>query len=276
MKLSKVKSKHGRRYSHAWLLTCIILYIRGPKSYRLLRTSNTLPLPSKSTVARYLRGSKASPGFDDGFFQNFAKRLKDICAIIPGSQNGILTFDEMQVKSALGINQKTMTFNGLVDYGATVPLENEEKKNLDERLADHALVLMFSSLKASYHQPIAFFASKGAAPSEVLAKLIITAIIELEKNGAKVQALVCDGAQSNRGLWKIFGLRAKPGQNVICSFPNPMEINSQRRVNFISDTPHLWKCIRNNLYEAKCFDVRNVKNYKIVTQFLLTMKKVLT
>lgn len=244
----------GVRYSHSWLLTCLILYMRGPAVYRLLRSTKTLPLPCKSTIARYLKSSKASAGFSDTFFTNFQRKLKKVSDIIPGSENGILTCDEMQVKTAIGVSYKTMTFDGLVDYGGSIELENEKEKTLADRQADHALVLMFSSLKASFHQPIAFFATKGACPAIILAKLILTAIIQLEKHGARVQAVVADGAQTNRGLWTQFGLKANVDKEVVCSFPNPMETTSLRRVNFISDVPHLFKCVRNKLYKSGAFE----------------------
>lgn len=272
--IGKVPSKYGVRYSHSWLLTCLLLYMRGPAVYRLMRSTNILPLPCKSTIARYLKSSKAAPGFCNSFFTNFQRSLEKISTIIPGSENGILSFDEMQVKTAIGVSYKTMTFDGLVDYGDTITIEDVEKakKNrkgkkvkkekteediLKDRQADHALVLMFSSLKASFHQPIAFFATKGACPAMILAKLIITAIAQLEKHGAKVQAIVCDGAQTNRGLWKEFGLKAEAGKQVVCSFPNPIETDSLRRINFVSDVPHLFKCVRNKLYNSGTFEASN-------------------
>lgn len=254
--------------------------MRGPAVYRLFRKTKTLPLPCKSTIARYLKSSKASPGFNDNFFISFERKIAEVRQIIPGSENGISSFDEMQVKTAIGVNSRTMTFNGLVDYGDSVSIQEEKRKQKKQRKeeqgeeegksfkdqqADHALVLMFSSVKASFHQPIAYFATKGAWPSHILAKLIITAIIQLEKHGAKVQAIVSDGAQTNRGLWPYFGLEAKFGKTVSCSFSNPMETSDNaRRINFMSDVPHLFKCIRNRLYRSGELEVRKTM-YKFKT-----------
>lgn len=128
--ISKAKTSKGARYSPSWLLTCLILYIRGPKSYNLLRSMEILPLPCKSTILRYLKSSNSGVGFDDQFFKIFQNRLNIIQSKIPNSHHGILCFDEMKVKTAYGVNVKTMAFDGLVDYGPSVNAQDiaESKK----------------------------------------------------------------------------------------------------------------------------------------------------
>lgn len=286
MRIGQAKSKKGYRYSHGWLLTCLLLYIRGPKTYRVLSNLKILPLPSKSTIARYLKSTKSEAGFSEEFFQNFQHKLEKIEKVVPGSSNGILSFDEMSVKSVVGIDVKTMKFNGLINYGKTVEVKKDPKETLQDRAADHALVFMFSSLKAAFHQPIAVFASKGTTKSKILAKLLLTAIVELENHGAKVLALVCDGAQTNRGVWTQLGMRAepkRPTQNlpqtpdsplqepyepIICSFANPaIETDDDdgkcRRVFIFSDAPHLFKCIRNRLWGSGRLEVLSNKFFSL-------------
>ena len=179
---SKAKSSKGRRYSPSWLLNCLLLHIRGPKTYRFLRESEILPLPCKSTIIRYLKKSNTGVGFDEEFFDLFKKKLDQVDAKIPGSRHGLIYFDEMQVRTSLGVNIKDITFDGLIDFGPGVdaskkiknkpnndvnsvgmnvqPAETSAPQNLGDSQADHALVYMFSSLKASFHQPIGVFASK--------------------------------------------------------------------------------------------------------------------
>lgn len=116
-----------------------------------------MPLLSKGTIARYLRSMKYEMGFSDLFFQKFERRLRNVSECFPGADNGILSFDEMQVKSGVGIKVKNMTLDGLVDYEKSIEVEQDDdgSKNLQDRLADHGLVFMFSSLKALFDQPIA-------------------------------------------------------------------------------------------------------------------------
>ena len=99
--INKCKHPKGRRYSHEWLLTCLLLHIRSPKTYNLLRNNNILPLPCKSVICKYLKSSKVGCGFNENFFALFEKEL----SIYPElAKNGILSFDEMQVQAAVEVN----------------------------------------------------------------------------------------------------------------------------------------------------------------------------
>lgn len=73
---AKVSHKKAMRYSHEWLLLCLLMHIRSSNSYDFLRDNNILPLPAKSTITHYLKASNTGVGFDDEFFNMFAKELK--------------------------------------------------------------------------------------------------------------------------------------------------------------------------------------------------------
>ena len=87
---------------------------------------------------------------------------------------------------------------------------------------------------------MASFLSKNSVTSEVLHKLIIEALILLKKAGFYASVVVMDGAQWNRGVWTLFGINEK---NLSCSHP----ADESERLWFISDFPHLLKCLRNNM-----------------------------
>ena len=146
---------------------------------------------------------------------------------------------------------------------ATKTSRQQSNTSVTDNLADHALVFMFSSMFAQISQPIGMFTCKGATPSHVLASLILTAMIACERAGARIHAIVCDEAQTNRGLWKHFGIKAKLGENLISCFENPADMDGIRKIYFISDVPHLFKCIRNNLLMRKEFKV--IKNFYLVS-----------
>lgn len=273
LSLSKAKHVKGRRYSHEWLLTCFLLHIRSPRTYTFLRESGILPLPCHSTICSYLQNSNVGCGFDKNFFSLFSEEVR----LLPDlAKNGILSFDEIQVRTALDVNVKNMTFDGLIDFGyeeGDEEEENESDKKIDENeetctdlsdvQADHALVFLYSSLAQPFHQPVGMFTCKGATKSTKLVTLIVAAIISIEQAGAKVHAVVCDGASTNRGIWNHFGIEANVNEPVKCSFENPFDKN--RQVYFISDAPHLLKCVRNNLYNRRTFKVSHC--------FLLTISK---
>lgn len=108
-----------------------------------MRENKILPLPSKTTIARYLKSSKSETGFYPKFFTNLQRWMLEIEAKFPGSSFGTLIFEEMSVKPAVGIDVKHMKFNGLVDFGKTITTDESSEKTLQDRAADHALVFMF-------------------------------------------------------------------------------------------------------------------------------------
>lgn len=117
-----------------------------------------------------------------------------------------------------------------------------------------------------YFQPIGCFAAKGATRGVTLAKLIIQAILLLEEAGMKIIALVCDGAKTNRRMWKEFGITGK--RTSLKNFmQNPFD--DTRKVFILSDTPHLFKCIRNRAITHD-LDVTNLEDRSYITIQILT------
>ena len=55
-------------------------------------------------------------------------------------------------------------------------------------------------------QPVGAFATKGAAPGYMLSKLILSAVLKLEGYGFRVLGCTCDGATTNKSMWREFGI----------------------------------------------------------------------
>lgn len=127
--------------------------------------------------------------------------------------------------------------DGFVDYG-------DETNATTEQLADHALVLMFVPLFEGWVQPIASFATRGAAPGRILARLILSAVLQLHKHNASVLAVVSDGAGNNRSMWTTLGISGDM-MSPCNSIEHPWE--PSQKIFFICDVPHVVKCIRNHL-----------------------------
>lgn len=66
----------------------------------------------------------------------------------------------------------------------------------------------------------------------------------LEEAGVKVIGLICDSAKTNRKMWKELGISGQLG-SVKNFIHNPFD--DSRKIFIMSDTPHLFKCIRNRL-----------------------------
>jgi len=88
-KASSVKSQKGMRYSNDWVYECILMKIKGPALYKKIRRDNILPLPSLSTLQRYIQQLQPSYGFQESVF----KMIKEKAKYIPNfEKHGIYIF----------------------------------------------------------------------------------------------------------------------------------------------------------------------------------------
>ncbi|XP_077502979.1 uncharacterized protein LOC144113650 [Amblyomma americanum] len=232
---AKCASKSSRRYTDDWILLCLLLHIRSPATYSFLRNNDILPLPCVTTMRKYISMVGQKCGFDENFFK--ALKIK-VAAKTAFQRRGILILDEIQVRKKVAVNSQTMTYTGLVDHG--------EKNNQSNEIAGHGLVFAFAPFGETYLQPVAVFASKGPTKGTLLSQLLIQCI--LENAGLFVDGVVCDGASTNRAMWKQLGITGSLG-HVRNSFEHPMD--RSRNVYLPSDTPHLFKCTRNRLLDKK-------------------------
>lgn len=121
---------------------------------------------------------------------------------------------------------------GFTDLGKYTP---ELQKN---ELGNHALVIMFQPFSGRWIQPLSSFLSRGAASGSVLYQIITEAIILTENSGFHVNSITTDGATWNRNMWSKFGVSEEE-----VSVEHIMD--SDRRLWFLSDFPHLIKNMRN-------------------------------
>ena len=175
-------------------------------------------------------------GFDDKIMEvlkeHFSKKS-------PLQRHGVLLLDEIQTRQNIALDQKTMSYKGLTDFGT-----NEGTSTGIEDKADHGLVLMYQPLYDFYSQPIAVFTSKGPTTGVVLATLVVQAIVMLERVGALIHGFVCDGATTNRKFWSELGISGKK-DNLNNWFAHPL--NEKRKVFAFSDICHLIKNVRNRM-----------------------------
>ena len=242
---SKRVTKKQRWYTDNWLLMCMLLYIRNPASYCFIRNNNILPPPSISTIKRYLSLVGLKWGFDKDFFQ--ALKLK-MTSKSEYQCHGIVVFDEIQVRKAMTVNSKTMTYEGFENFG------DVEVKSKNPILADHALVFLFQPFADSYSLPFGAFAAKGATKGVVLAQLLVQGIMLLEEAGIIVDGICSDGAMTNRKMWSQLGVSGKLS-NLKNYFQHPSA--NDRKIYVFSDVPHLFKCIRNHLLNNKCLELED-------------------
>lgn len=59
------RPKQGRRYTLDWVYECVLMKIKAPSLYRKLQRENKLPVPSETTLLRYMKKLRPSYGFDE-------------------------------------------------------------------------------------------------------------------------------------------------------------------------------------------------------------------
>lgn len=82
----------------------------------------------------------------------------------------------------------------------------------------------------------------------MIAQLVLKAIILLENIGLYVHGIVCDGATTNRRMWVELGIDGSK-TNLKNYFEHP--VYPERKIYALSDFVHLFKCVRNRLYNNK-------------------------
>ncbi|KAH8035469.1 hypothetical protein HPB51_005704 [Rhipicephalus microplus] len=231
---AKAKMKNGRRYDDEWLMTCLLLQISSPKAYTLISDMQLLPLPTKARLRQIISGIPCKYGYNE-------VALSTIKAHFQGKSHirrcGVLLLDEIKLKQSVAFNKASCKMDGFVDYG-------DVTSTATDKLADHGLVFMFVPLFEDWVQPIASFATKGAAPGKVLSELVLSAVLELHKSNASVLAIISDGAGNNHSMWTQLGISGKLDSS--CHhIEHPWE--PSQRIYFICDVPHIIRCIRNHV-----------------------------
>lgn len=233
---AKKKSSKGNVYSKAWILECILMKMKSAKLYDHLRNHNIICLPSKSTLKRYLRAYKTTFGFSHRVLCQLKKKTRRMDSF---KLRGGLLVDEIKLSEHLNVTSSGR-IEGFVDLGPFTT----DGQNVP---SDHGMVVMFVPFTGRWSQVIGTFATSGNVKAEMLAKILIEATIVAEASGLLVDFITCDGASWNRRMWNLLGIGVKNGK-ITCSREHP--VDPSRQLFFLSDFPHLLKCLRNSLLKG--------------------------
>lgn len=249
IKVSKRKKKNSRgiNYSREWILESIIMKMKSPRLYEHIRLNKIMALPGKTCLQNALRHFKAGFGFNMKMFSILKEKTK---LLENSDRHGNLMFDELKLSECLKMDLNGVV-QGYVDYGPDITPENE--KSL---ICNHGLVLLFQPFRGSWVQIIGVFGTHGNVKGHVLAKLLTEAVIHAENAGLFVDVVTGDGASWNRAMWKEFGIgeskkkinkksKQNNQENNTLKYKVPHPCDSNRSLHFISDFPHLLKCLRN-------------------------------
>ncbi|KAH7977836.1 hypothetical protein HPB49_003713 [Dermacentor silvarum] len=191
-------------------------------------------LPSRSTLKRYLASYRSTFGFNSKVLRQLKAKT---VGIDPFRRHGGIIIDELKLSEHLSVKQNGV-IEGFVDLGQfSTPAQRHT-------VSDHGMVVLFVPFVGKWSQIIGSFATSGNMKAEVLAKVITEATILAENSGLFVDFVTCDGASWNRKMWKIMGIGGG-ATYVNCNVQH--RVDSSRSLFFLSDFPHLIKCLRNSL-----------------------------
>lgn len=266
-KASKRKSVKGMKYDKEWLLEAIIMRMKSPRLYEHIRLNKIMTLPGKTCINNALKSYQSGYGFNPKVFEALSIKTATMEQFM---LHGCITFDEMKLSENVKLRSDG-GIHGFVDYG-----ESEEALEIETKgeLCDHGLVMMFQPFTGDWTQILGVFATKTNAKAKVLQKLLIEAVILSENAGLFVDCITGDGASWNRSMWKLFGIgvhsKPKNRKNVdkkcqkkikntgkknkvkrilaggVIKFKVKHPVDDKRFLHFVSDFPHLLKCIRNS------------------------------
>lgn len=246
---ASTKNSKGRRYSEDWIMLSMLMNIRSPGYYEFLRKKNVIPLPSKRTIRSYFSLIDTKCGFDEKFSYLLKKHFDAKTSM---QRYGVVLLDEINLRKSVAVCSKNLTYVGLTDFSDDGP----QSSNIEEQ-ATHGLVIMFQPLSDKYTQPIAVFASKNSVQGDELTKLVVEAIAFLENSGVKIHGVIADGAKTNQKMWSLLDVRGTISDTKTW-FTHPLD--TERKVFVFSDVPHVFKNIRNRLYNKRRLRVSRTKN----------------
>ncbi|KAG0423916.1 hypothetical protein HPB47_000328 [Ixodes persulcatus] len=193
LEASKRKSTRGRKFTDELALECIIMRMKSPRLYEHLRKKKTLVLPGCTCLRTYTRAYRGGFGLNINMFRCLDQKTK---TIDNSMCHGELLIDEIKLSEHLSVGQggKLEGFVDLADY------TTEKEKHL---MCDHGLVLLFQPFGGKWHQILGVFGSRSNVKAEMLARIIVDAILMTEKAGLFIDFVTCDAAVWNRRMWKI-------------------------------------------------------------------------
>lgn len=122
----------------------MLLRMKSPAAYEYLRGSKILPLPHTRTLRNLIAGQRCQFGVNGVAIKAIGTQLKGKPR---RDRQGVVIFDEVKLRETVEYNSHTNRFDGYVDFGE----ENVDlTENQQNKLANHALVLMYRPLNDSW------------------------------------------------------------------------------------------------------------------------------
>ncbi|KAH7942560.1 hypothetical protein HPB49_025234 [Dermacentor silvarum] len=157
--------------------------MKSPKLYEHLRKESILTMPCKTTLRKYLKSYKTGFGFSAKVLDVLSKKTT---AMDLFQRHGGLIVDEMKLSEQLSVTTAGH-IEGFVDLGS---FTSEGDKHT---VCDHGMVMMSVPFVGKWTQVIVVFATKVNIKGTLLTKIMLEAVILVEKAGLMVDFITSDG-----------------------------------------------------------------------------------
>ena len=210
-----------------------IRYACGKKGYELLRHVG-YPLPAYRTLCNRMQDIPMRPGLQVDLIEFVSLKLKNF----PDKDHDcVLSLDEVQVRKCIQFDKGLSSFIGHVSK----EINPEQLTDPTHQLATHVLVFMIRGISMRWKQVIGYFFTGDSVTGSTLWSLVKKTIILLGDKNVHVRAVVSDMGASNQAMWAHAGITCTK-----FALHNSIEhpCNSNERLVFLADVPHLLKNIR--------------------------------
>lgn len=237
---NKDRNKNGYRFADEIKAFALFIYLNSPKTYKLLKS--IFILPSKKIIL-----SQVDSNFMETGLSNSMIKFLQECNLEGNDKICTILLDEVHVRPFLNYNSSTGSIDGKTDLGDNI--------ECSKTVAKSALVFMLCSFNKQIKVPICYYFTSSSVSGKILKILLMDIINKLFQIDIKVHNLICDQGPSNQKLANELGINLN---NVYFKLPNTDHI-----IYFHFDTPHLFKCLRNNLlkYQLNFIDQNNNKQF---------------
>ncbi len=241
LQAKQVKDHRQMRWHPALIKWCLSLKMLSSSSYRALRSSGVLVLPSERTLRDYTHWMESGAGFSDSVDRALLKEAK-IDSVADFQKHVCLVFDEVRIKEDLVYDKHSLQIIGFVNLGNVsnelLRLQRLESGQLEQCVAKHMLVFMVRNLFSKLEFPYAQFPCSSLS-ADLIFPLVWDCVKRLESYGFKVMALTADGASCNRNFFRMHGAEKFVNKTI------NVFSKEKRPIFFLSDVPHLIKTVRN-------------------------------
>ena len=229
-------SKSNMRWHPAVIRWCLQQHARSSAGYEEMRQAGFLRLPTSRTLQSYATFSEPKSGWAKETLDEMRLQFTQQQSTSPAraANVGALCFDEVKIKEGLLFDPSSNKLVGFIDnyHG-----DEEEPKDI---LATHITQFYFKSLFSGFAFPCAYFLTRNVTADQ-MSEMFWTGVRALHDHGFQVLLACRDGASYNR---TFFHMNAA---DVNWKADNPW---SQEPIFFFSDPPHLFKKLRNQLFNS--------------------------